>query len=275
MRILTVALVLLAPSLAPVVSAHGSEALRLEVQLPDEPVPLGEPFLLRAILANESAFEVRVAPVFFFSHDHLELQIIGPDGERVPAPSGALETCSRVDRDWFTLLGLGEFIGADFQIAPDLSRSINYIYELEEGCYQIKAKLHLHDFSRCFDEVLEPAPVEGIVTSEWEGVCFSPALPERLEYFRDQLAAQSVEKVIEALIYFSNVSDPGASAKIRALLSPAEDWPSRFPDGYHALTALRRQRDPENAPYFREALGGRFGRLAAEALEELKTTAPP
>lgn len=275
MRILTVALLLLAPSLASVVSAQRIEDLRLEVQLPYQPVPLGEPFLLRATLVNESAFEARVAPVFFFSHDHLELQILGPNGERIPAPSGALETCSRVDRDWFTLLGLGEFIGANFEIAPDLPRSINYIYGLNEGCYQVKATLHLHGFSSCFHEVLEPAPVEGIVTSENEDVCFSAALPERVEKFRAQLGAQSMEKVIEALIYFSNVHDTEASAAIRALLSPAEDWPSRFPDVFHALTALRRQRDIENAPYFREALGGRFGTMAAEALAELKSPEPP
>jgi hypothetical protein len=170
---------------------------------------------------------------------------------------------------------LGEFIGADFKIAPDLPDSINYIYGLQEGCYEIRGTLHLHDFASCFAEALQPAPIEGSVTSQNQEVCFTAALPERVEQFREQLAAQSLEKVIEALIYFSNVSDTEASARIRALLSPAEDWPSRFPDEYHALTALRRQLDPENAPYFREALGGRFGTLAAEALAELRSTEPP
>lgn len=275
MWILTAAAVLLAMTSGATAPSHGTEALSLELQLPRGDVPLGEPFILRVLLMNDSAFEAQVAPVFFLSHDHLALEILGPDGAEVPAPSGALETCSRVDRDWFTLLGLGEFIGADFEIAPDLAKSINYIYGLEEGCYHVQAELHLHDFAGCFDGVLEPPPVRGSVTSKSEEICFSAPLPARVEQFRQQLDAPSMEKVLEALIYFSNVSDPVASAKIRALLSPPENWPSRFPDEYHALTALRRQHDPDNAPYFREALGGRFGALAAEALADLASSTPP
>lgn len=274
MRILTVAAILLAFASGSTASAQGTEALRLELELPSEAAPLGEPFVLRALLLNESSFEVQVAPVFFLSHDHLELEILGTNGDRLPTPSGALETCSRVDRDWFTVLGLGEFIGADFEIAPDLAQSINYIYGLEEGCYQVQAHLHLHDFAECFDRPLEPTPIQGRITSNSQGLCFSAPLPARVERFRNQLDADSMEKVVEALLYFSNVSDPAASAKIRALLSPPKNWPSRFPDEYHALTALRRQHDPENAPYFREALGGRFDALAAEALAALESSVP-
>jgi len=275
MRILTAAATLLVLSSGPAVPAQQTQALRLELLLPGDTIPLGEPFILRALLFNKSSFEVQVAPVFFLSHDHLELEILGPNGERVPAPSGALETCSRVDRGWFTVLGLREFIGADFEIAPDLPNSINYIYGLKEGCYQVQAELHLHDFADCFDGELEEAPIQGSITSQRKEICFSAPIPARVEQFRKQLESKSMEKVLEALIYFSNVSDQVASSKMRALLSPPENWPSRFPDEFHALTALRRQDDPQNAPYFREALGGRFGALAAEALGDLKSSAPP
>lgn len=276
MWVLTLALALLTFSHGSVASAaEGREGLRLELHFPDESIPLGEPFRLRTVLLNESGFEVRVAPVFFLSHDHLELEIFDPDGKRVRPPSGAIDTCSRVDRDWFTLLGTGEFVGADFEISPELSKSINYIYGLKEGCYEFQVRLHLHDFSSCFTRVLEPASVKGTVESGSEEVCFTAPLDERVNRFREQLDAESMEEVLEALIYFSNVRDPAAGAKIRALLSPPEGWSSRFPDPYHALTALSRQHDDKNAAYFHEALGGRYGDLAAEALEELVSAESP
>ena len=167
-----------------------------------------------------------------------------------------------------------ELIGADFKISPRLPESLNYIYGLRAGCYTFAAILHLHDFADCLNaqDLPAPPPVRGPVASEPQKLCFGPPLPQRVTEFRSKLSSGQLDQVIEGLLYFSNVADPRASAEIRSLLGAAGGWQSRFVDQFHALTALRRQRDPANAPYFREALHGRFSALAAKALQEVRVS---
>jgi hypothetical protein len=273
MRLLVVlaCLILSAPARLDAATAEG---LRLELILPSETVPLGEPFTIRAVLLNESTAQVRVAPVFFFSHDNLELQIKDAEGDSLDAPSGALEVCGRANRDWLILLGAHELIGADFKVSPGLPESINYVYGIREGCYNFSGILHLHDFAGCIEGLtqLTPEPVRGRVRSDPKELCFGPPVAAHVRLFLSKLGSDQPDQVIEGLLYFSNVADPRASSKIRSLLGPPEDWPSRFADQFHAPTALYRQRDPANAPYFREALSGRFSALAAKALREVQAS---
>lgn len=268
MRILILGVCLLI-SAAEVALSAATDQLALTVQLPTDPVPLGDTFRWNVLLVNRSDAVVPVVPIFFFGRGLLKAELRSPAGEILQGPSGSADFWPEKLREQHRTMQPGEIIGAEFLVAPTLAGSKDYWTGLDVGCYAVSVVLDLHSFSEEVNwDGLEP-PIKAALRSEEKSVCFSTPAEASLRANLSKLASGEDAKVVEAFLYFSNVADSRAAELLRSAIGDPKGWPNRSIDPYSAIQALRRQKDPKNLPFLREALKTRFREVAEQAIRDL------